>query len=191
MYKSDVKGIAMKKIVPWKLLSESESRGPAGFMRIITRHYELPNGKKSDWDLYTGSASRTIAVLCLTADGKVLLVRQYRPGPDLVMDELPGGYIDEGESPLDAARRELREESGCEGDIELVGDTWLASTSTTHRYVALARNCHKVGDQEEDDGEYIEPVTKDLDEFIEQVRSGQMTDTDLAYMALDYAGLLP
>lgn len=180
----------MKNIVPWKLLSESESRGPAGWMRIITRRYELPNGNKSDWDLFYGSGERTIAVLCLTTDNKVLLVRQYRPGPNLVLDEMPGGYIDEGEDPLDAARRELREESGWEGDIELIGDTWLASTAITHRYVALARNCRKVGEQEEDDGEYIEPITKDLDEFLKQVRAGQMTDTDLAYMALDHAGLL-
>lgn len=180
----------MKKIVPWKILSESESRGPAGWMRIITRQYELPNGKKSDWDLLYGGG-RTIATLCLTPDNKVLLVRQYRPGPGLVLDEMPGGYIDDGEDPLDAARRELREESGWDGDIELVGDTWLSSAAMTHRYVALARNCRKVGDQEEDESEYIEPITKDLDEFIEQVRKGQMTDTDLAYMALDYAGLLP
>lgn len=179
----------MKKIVPWKLLSESESRGPAGWMHIITRKYELPNGKKSNWDLW-GSSRGTIATLCLTPDNRILLVRQYRPGPNLVLDELPGGYIDDGEDPLDAARRELREETGWEGDIELVGDTWLASTALTRRYVAIARNCRKVTEQEEDNGEYIEPIIKDLDAFIEQVRKGQMTDTDLAYMALDYAGFL-
>lgn len=180
----------MKKIIPWKILYESESRGPAGWLHIITRQYELPNGKKSDWDLqYSGR--RSIAVLCLTPDNKVLLVRQFRPGPGLVLDELPGGFVDEDEDPLDAARRELREESGYEGDVELVGDTWLSSTSLTHRYIALARNCRKVTEQEEDDGEYIQPIAKDLDDFIVQVRNGRMTDTDLAYMALDYAGLLP
>lgn len=179
----------MKKIIPWKILSESEGRGPAGWMRIVARQYELPNGKKSEWDLLDGG--RSIATLCLTPDNKVLLVRQYRPGPDLVLDELPGGYIDDGEDPLDAARRELREESGWDGELELVGNTWLSSAAMTQRYVAIARNCRKVGEQKEDNGEHIEPITKDLGAFIEQVRKGHMTDTDLAYMALDYAGLLP
>ncbi|HEX9153547.1 MAG TPA: NUDIX hydrolase [Candidatus Saccharimonadales bacterium] len=180
----------MKKITPWKLLKESESLGPAGWMRIITKQYELPNGNVSNWDLLYGGG-RTIATLCLTPDNRVLLVRQYRPGPDRVLDEMPGGYIDKGEDPLDAARRELLEESGWDGDIELVGSTWLSSTALTQRFVAVARNCRKVDDQQEDDGEYIEPITKSLEDFIAQVRKGEMTDTDLAYMALDYAGLLP
>lgn len=179
----------MKKAVPWELLSESESRSPAGWMRIITRKYTLPNGKESVWDLlYNGD--RTVATLCLTPDNTVLLVRQYRPGPGLVLDEMPGGYVDDGEEPLDAARRELREESGYEGDMELVGSTWLSSTAITQRFVAIARNCRKVSEPQEEDGEYIEPITKSLDEFIKQVRNGAMTDTDLAYMALDHAGLL-
>lgn len=158
-------------------------------MRIITRQYELPDGRKSTWDLLCGGG-RTIATLCLTPDNKVLLVRQYRPGPDRVLDEMPGGYVDEGEDPLDAAHRELLEESGWEGDIEIVGSTWLSSVSITQRFVAIARNCRKVGEQHEDGGEYIQPITKDLDAFIRQVRNGEMTDTDLAYMALDHAGLL-
>lgn len=180
----------MKKVVAWKLLTESESRGPAGWMRIITRQYELPNGKVSDWDLLYGGG-RTIAVFALTPDNKVLLARQYRPGPGLILDEMPGGHIDDGEDPADAARRELREESGWEGEIEVVASTWLSSAAVTQRFVAIARNCRKVGEQEEDDDEYIEPITKNLDEFIKQVRKGEMTDTDLAYLALDHAGLLP
>ena len=179
----------MKNIVPWKLLSESESRGPAGWMRIITRKYELPNGKISDWDLLYGGG-RTIATLCLTPDNKVLLVRQYRPGPELILDEMPGGHINDGEDPLDAARRELREESGWDGDIEIVGSTWLSAAAVTQRFVAIARNCRKVGEQEEDEDEYIEPITKELEDFIVQVRKGELTDTDLAYMALDHADLL-
>lgn len=180
----------MKKIVPWKLLNESESRGPAGWMRIITRQYRLPNGKISDWDLHHGGG-RTIAVLALTPENDVLLVRQYRPGPDLILDEMPGGHIDPGEKPEDAARRELLEESGYEGDIEVVASTWLSAAAVTQRYVAIARNSHKVSEQQEDDDEYIEPITKSLAEFIAQVRKGALTDTDLAYLALDHAGLLP
>jgi ADP-ribose pyrophosphatase len=178
----------MKKITPWKTISESEGRGPAGFMRIIAREYELPNGNKSNWDLYGGG--QTIAILALTPDNKVLLVRQYRPGPDLILDELPDGYVDDGESPTEAAHRELREETGYDGEIEVVASTWLSSIAMTQRFVAIARTCRSVGEQQEDEEECIEPIFKSLPEFIAQVRSGEMTDTDLAYLALDHAGLL-
>jgi ADP-ribose pyrophosphatase len=179
----------MKEIIPWKMLSESESRGPAGWMRIITRQYELPDGKIADWDLLYGGG-RTIGILALTPEGNVLLARQFRPGPGLILDEMPGGYIEEGESPEDAARRELREETGYEGEIEVVADTWLSSAAITHRFVAVARNCRRAGDQQEDEGEFIEVTTKNLADFIAQVRKGEMTDTDLAYLALEHEGLL-
>lgn len=180
----------MKMIIPWEILSESESRAPGGWMRIVTRQYRLPNGKVSNWDLLHGGG-RTVAVFALTPENDVLLARQFRPGPGLILDEMPGGYVDAGESPEEAASRELLEESGYAGDIELVGSTWLSSAALTQRFVAIARNCRKVAGQTEDEGEYILPITKSLQEFITQVRKGELTDTDLAYMALDHAGLLP
>src|ERR1700704_6222662 len=98
---------------------QSQRPGSAGFIDVVTRTYDLPDGTTTDWDiLELGDAA---AVLAITRGGEVVLVRPFRPGPDRVLDELPGGLIDPGESPLEAAARELLEETGYRGAIEIVG----------------------------------------------------------------------
>src|SRR4051794_701915 len=52
------------------------------------------------------------AVVAVDADGQVLLVRQPRPAVGMSMLELPAGLVDEGETPIECARRELAEETG-------------------------------------------------------------------------------
>src|ERR1700741_3666225 len=56
-----------------------------------------------------------VAVIALTDDGRMVMVEQFRHGTRLTSLELPSGVVDEGETPEDAARRELREETGFEG----------------------------------------------------------------------------
>lgn len=56
-----------------------------------------------------------VCVLAVTEDGMVPVVRQFRAAITQVLAELPAGVVDPGETPLDAARRELSEEAGCSG----------------------------------------------------------------------------
>lgn len=63
-----------------------------------------------------------VSVIALTSDRRLVLVRQYRPVVDRVTLELPSGHVDPGETPEEAARRELREETGFTADdLELLG----------------------------------------------------------------------
>jgi ADP-ribose pyrophosphatase len=59
-------------------------------------------------------------VLAVTGDGRIPLVRQFRPAIELFSLELPSGLIEDGETPEETVRRELVEETGCE-----VGDEVL------------------------------------------------------------------
>ena len=69
-----------------------------------------PGGVRARRDIIRHSGS--VAVLPVHDDGRVLLIRQYRCAYKKMVVELPAGRIDRGETPLQAARRELREEVG-------------------------------------------------------------------------------
>jgi ADP-ribose pyrophosphatase len=62
------------------------------------------------------------AVLAVTDDGRIPLVRQFRPAIEVQSLELPSGLIDQGENPEESARRELLEETGCDApELRLIG----------------------------------------------------------------------
>ncbi len=71
---------------------------------------EEPGGVHATREVVRHAGS--VAVLALQDDGRIVLVRQYRYPPDAALWELPAGRLDPGESPEEAAQRELQEEIG-------------------------------------------------------------------------------
>jgi ADP-ribose pyrophosphatase len=163
--------------------------GTAGFLKIETRSYRMPDGQVADWDIIRGG--RTVAMVAITDEDQVLLVKQFRPGPGRTLLELPGGGVGEGEDVAVAAARELLEETGyAPGDLRLVGQTWLASYSTAERHAVIATGCRPVPEADraahKDPLEFIEPALLSMDEFRAHVVGGQLTDTDIAFMCLNH-----
>lgn len=171
-------------------LLKSSHPGSSGYLTVNTRSYVMPDGNLADWDILEGG--RTVGIVAVTTDDQILLVRQFRPGPGRVLLELPGGMVEEDEEIERAARRELLEETGYAAEsVEVVGQTWLAAYATHQRYAVIAKGCRKIFDSANSNGpkadslEFIEPVCVSLADFYTHVRSGQLTDTDIAFLALD------
>lgn len=150
--------------------------------------YRLPDGTESDY--YIKDEGDYVCVLALTKDNKIVLARQYRPGPDRILLELPGGRIDEGEDPALSASRELLEETGFQGKIESAGNFLTCAYSITKCLVFVATGCEKVGEPMNSASEICEAVLLDIPEFRKLLQSGQLTDVEGGYMGLDYLGLL-
>jgi ADP-ribose pyrophosphatase len=159
-----------------------------GWIRVVERDYRLPDGRVATWELRASSDS--VGVLPMTPDGMVVLVSEFRPGPDRHLVTMPGGVIDPGESPVTAARRELREETGYAAEsIEVVATVQFSST-TQRQYVAVAHGCREVGPQQLDAYEDCEVMAVTPDEVLRLLRAEAMSGTQLVWAALDATGLL-
>jgi len=95
---------------PWKLL-KTEYLVDAPWLKVAKETCELPNGKVID-DFYTLWQPDWVLILARTAEGNWVMTEQYRHGTGKIALEFPAGIIDKGETPEQAALRELQEECG-------------------------------------------------------------------------------
>ena len=95
---------------PWKLL-DSEYLVDTPWLKVAKEKCELPNGKVID-DFYTLWQPDWVMILARTKDCKWIMTKQYRHGTQATELEFPAGMIDQGETPEEAAIRELQEECG-------------------------------------------------------------------------------
>lgn len=95
---------------PWKLL-KTEYLVDAPWLKVAKETCELPNGKVID-DFYTLWQPDWVLILARTTEGKWVMTEQYRHGTGKIALEFPAGIIDKGETPEQAAIRELQEECG-------------------------------------------------------------------------------
>ena len=118
-------------------------------------HVKLPDDREKDYNLVRHSDSVTI--IPMDSDGNIWFVNQFRMVCERILLDLPAGVMDAGQTPLDAAMREVREETGmAAGQMIHLGSVYLApGYSSELNHVFLATEL------------YPAPLEMDEDEFLD------------------------
>ncbi len=145
------------------------------FLKVHRDTVVLPDGKHTAREYIRHPGA--VVIIPVLEDGSILLERQYRYPNDCVFIELPAGKIDPGEDPLACAMRELEEETGYTAtDWQFVTTIHNAiAYSDEHLDIYLAQGL-TAGEAKLDDGEFIETITATVDEMLDLVRTGKISD---------------
>jgi len=143
--------------------------------RVRRDTLRLPSGRIVD-DYTVGVLEDYALAVAVTPARQVVLVRQWKQGVRRITLELPGGMIDEGETPGRAAARELREETGFEApSLEHLGSFDVdASKAANQGHVFLAVGAERLHEPEAHEMEAPEIVLVPLSSVLELIDSGEI-----------------
>lgn len=167
-------------------MSDGSDPGPRRFLRFARERVHLPNGNDVELDIvrHPGAA----AIVPFTAEGEVLLIRQFRHAAGGTILEVPAGKLDPGESPEHCAGRELEEEAGQRaGRLEKLG--WIYTTpgftdEVIHLFAAFELETIPTRHQPD---EVIELVPMSLGAALQCIWDGDIPDAKSALALLHAA----
>jgi ADP-ribose pyrophosphatase len=162
-------------IKPWNLISSERTHS----FRIFDLRTDKARSPRTEevHDFYVLESMDWVNVIPLTPDNQVVLIRQYRHGTRKITLEIPGGIVESSDTPEEAARRELREETGfCESEMISLGKVRPnPAFLNNHCYTFVARNVLRAGEQLQDDKEDIEVLQRPVEDIPGLIREGQIT----------------
>jgi ADP-ribose pyrophosphatase len=158
----------------WELVDTRSDRQYNLFSVAINRNKSPRTGEVHEFQVI--NSPDWVAVIPVTKDQRMVMVRQYRHGIADLSLEPPGGLVKEGQTPEQSGREELEEETGYRApNLELLGWMYpLPAIFTNKLYVFLADQAEPTGNKNPDETEEIETVLVPVEEVEELIRSGEV-----------------
>lgn len=163
-----------KEANPFELQSSQEIyKNP--WIRVREDKVIRPDGKNGLFGIIEMQPG--VTVVPLTPEKEIFLAKEYKYAVERYTLECISGGIDEGESVLDAAKRELKEETGSETDkwTDLGTLDPFTSIVLSPNHMYLAQDIQFLHDQNTDGGEIIDLIKMPFQEAVEKVRNGEIT----------------
>lgn len=136
---------------------------------------ELPNRKYSKREIIEHEAAA--AVVAMTDNDEIVMVKQYRKAIDKIIYELPAGLLDLNESPKDAAIRELKEETGyITNDIEYLLEFYPSPGFCTEKIYIFAAENLTLGEKNLDPDEFVECENIPYEKALRMIMLGEIVD---------------
>jgi len=162
-------------IRPWKKIRSQ----PLGDFRIFTIRSDVKISPRTgkEHDFFILDSVDWVNVIAVTPQNELVMVEQFRHGTNAVELEIPGGMMDAGETdPVATAVRELREETGYEGDRTRVLGKISANPAmmSNHCHTVLVENCQRKHAVQFDSGEDIITRLVPLAEIPQLITSGRI-----------------
>ncbi len=155
----------------WQIL-DSSYPFTCPWLKVRKDVVKLPNGIVVP-DFYVTELPDWVNVIAITTNGKFIIEEQYRHGIQKVCFELPAGEVEQGEDPLIAAQRELKEETG------YTGGEWKAFGTSAPNASGCSNTCHSflaIG---------VERKTEPKQEPTEDIKIHLVTKEEIKEMLLD------
>ncbi len=160
-------------IKKWKIL-ESKTIFSSSFISLKEEKLERPDGKIVS-PYYAIERPDVVYTVALTKNRQIVLVYQYKNGFKDLVWELPAGFVDKEESPEEATKRELLEETGYSVN-KLIGLGSFSSglgLARNKNHFYLAKEVEKTSEQKLDENEEIEVKAFPLNKILEDTKKGQ------------------